>query len=189
MLPSSTLALLLLISLLPVSLGQKASGGPFQNPLARIPLDGAKIFQSHCAACHGADARGHGPAAAALKQSLHDLTLLSSRNGGKFPYQKVKEIIQRKQPTQAAHGSSEMPIWDQSSIRSKPTRTGEKSGSMPSPNTWNLSSRNSRAGPPGLRRTIMQTAPASSANCARRALQSGTQISACGFSLSAQFRA
>jgi mono/diheme cytochrome c family protein len=111
MLPSSTLALLLLISLLPVSLGQKASGGPFQNPPARIPLDGAKIFQSHCAACHGADARGHGPAAAALKQSLHDLTLLSSRNGGKFPYPKVKEIIQGKQPTQAAHGSSEMPIW------------------------------------------------------------------------------
>jgi hypothetical protein len=36
---------------------------------------------------------------------------------------------------------------------------------------------------------MMRTAPASGANCARRALRSGTQISACGFSLSAQFRA
>ncbi len=108
MLPNSVLTLLLLISLLPVFSGQKASGGPSQN---RVPLDGAKIFQSHCASCHGADARGHGSAAAALKQPLQDLTLLSARNGGKFPYQQIKEIIQGKQPAPRAHANSEMPIW------------------------------------------------------------------------------
>lgn len=111
MLPSSVLALLLLISLLPVLSGQKASGGPSQNPPARVPIDGAKIFQSHCASCHGADARGHGSDAAALKQPLQDLTLLSARNGGKFPYQQIKEIIQGKQPAPRAHASSEMPVW------------------------------------------------------------------------------
>ncbi|MGC2539827.1 MAG: hypothetical protein WA372_01420, partial [Candidatus Sulfotelmatobacter sp.] len=41
-----------------------------------------------------------------------DLTLISSRNGGKFPYQQIKDIIQGKQTAPpAAHGSSEMPIW------------------------------------------------------------------------------
>jgi len=33
---------------------------------ARNPIEGAKIFRYYCAACHGADGRGHGPASAAL---------------------------------------------------------------------------------------------------------------------------
>ncbi len=111
MLPSSVLALLLLLSLLSVTSGQNATGGLFQNSSARIPLDGAKIFQSHCATCHGADGQGHGPASIALKQPLQDLTLISQRNGGKFPYQHVKEIIEGKQPAPPAHGTREMPIW------------------------------------------------------------------------------
>ncbi len=112
MLPNVVPALLLLLSLLPVFVGQKSSGGPFQNLQVRTPIDGAKIFQSHCATCHGADGRGHGLASAALKQPLQDLTLLSSRSGGKFPYKQVKEIIEGSQPIAlASHGNREMPIW------------------------------------------------------------------------------
>jgi mono/diheme cytochrome c family protein len=78
---------------------------------ARNPIEGAKIFRHYCAACHGADGRGHGPASVALKHAVPDLTQVSQRNGGKFPYQHVKEIIEGKQPGPLAHGDREMPIW------------------------------------------------------------------------------
>jgi mono/diheme cytochrome c family protein len=78
---------------------------------ARNPIDGATIFRSYCAACHGVDGRGHGPASVALKHAVPDLTLISQRNGGKFPYQHVKDIIEGKQPGPPAHGDREMPTW------------------------------------------------------------------------------
>jgi len=55
MLPNSVLILFLLLSLLSSSAGH-ASGDHSQNPSARIPLEGAQIFQHHCATCHGSDA-------------------------------------------------------------------------------------------------------------------------------------
>src|SRR6266566_6833495 len=63
---------------------------------ARNPVEGVKIFRYYCAACHGADGRGHGPASVALKHAVPDLTLISQRNGGKFPRQQVKDIIEGK---------------------------------------------------------------------------------------------
>jgi len=111
MLPRSTLTLLLLLSLLFPAQIQKPLAAPSQNPTARIPLDGPKIYQRHCATCHGADGRGHGPAASALKQPLPDLTLISQRNGAKFPYQNVKDMIEGKPSAPPAHGTREMPVW------------------------------------------------------------------------------
>ena len=78
---------------------------------AHNPVEGAKIFRYYCAACHGADGRGNGPASAALKHAVPDLTLISQRNGGKFPYQRVKQIIEGREPGPLAHGDREMPIW------------------------------------------------------------------------------
>jgi mono/diheme cytochrome c family protein len=78
---------------------------------ARNPIEGATIFRSYCAACHGTDGRGHGPASVALKHAVPDLTLISQRNGGKFPYQHVKNIIEGKETGPLAHGDREMPIW------------------------------------------------------------------------------
>lgn len=78
---------------------------------SRNPIEGPKIFRYYCAACHGGDGRGHGPASVALKHAVPDLTLISQRNGGKFPYEHVKEIIEGKQPGPLAHGDLEMPIW------------------------------------------------------------------------------
>ncbi len=111
MLPTPIVTVLFLLSLLVVSPGQKASSVPAKSNLAHLPLEGARIFQQHCATCHGSDGRGHGPAAGALQEPPQDLTLLSRRNGGKFPYQQVKEIIQGTRNATAAHGSREMPIW------------------------------------------------------------------------------
>src|SRR5271169_2857376 len=74
-------------------------------------IEGAKIFRYHCAACHGNDGRGHGPASAALKHPVPDLTLISQRSGVKFPFQRVKGIIAGNEPGALAHGDREMPIW------------------------------------------------------------------------------
>jgi mono/diheme cytochrome c family protein len=111
MLPNSTLTLLLLLSLFFPGQIQNPAAASSPNPATRIPLDGAKIYQHHCATCHGADGSGHGPTAASLKEAPPDLKLISQRNGGKFPHQNVKDMIEGARPTPTAHGTREMPIW------------------------------------------------------------------------------
>jgi hypothetical protein len=39
-----------------------------------------------------------------------DLTLLSKQNKGKFPLERVNEVLGLR-PGTAAHGSREMPVW------------------------------------------------------------------------------
>ena len=73
-------------------------------------LEGADLFHSYCAPCHGADAKGRGPAAAALNSNVPDLTLISKRNGGVFPAKWVERIIAGDE-AMLAHGSRDMPIW------------------------------------------------------------------------------
>jgi mono/diheme cytochrome c family protein len=89
-----------------------ASKGPVQVS-QRIPLqlDGAQIFRSYCATCHGADGKGQGPVAGALKHPPSDLTMISRRNGGRFPRDRVKGIIAGQKQSISAHGSREMPVW------------------------------------------------------------------------------
>ena len=74
-------------------------------------VEGPAVFQAYCAVCHGKDARGGGPAAGALKRRPPDLTRMSQRNGGIFPFERVQKIISGKGPGILAHGSREMPIW------------------------------------------------------------------------------
>ena|SRR5579864_7892448 len=74
------------------------------------PTSGSEMFHQYCAACHGADAKGHGPAAAALKVPAPDLTLLSRNNHGKFPDTHVYSAI-RGDNSINAHGSPDMPVW------------------------------------------------------------------------------
>jgi mono/diheme cytochrome c family protein len=78
---------------------------------ARDTVEGAKIFQYHCAVCHGTDGRGHGPDSVVLKHLVPDVTLISRRSGGKFSYQRVKEIIEGERTGLLSPGDREMPIW------------------------------------------------------------------------------
>jgi mono/diheme cytochrome c family protein len=103
--------LFLCMVLLPAVLLSAAQKQDKTTSSARNTVEGAKIFRYHCAACHGADGRGHGPASVALKNPVPDLTLISQRSGGKFPYERVKEIIEGNEPGLLAHGDREMPIW------------------------------------------------------------------------------
>lgn len=74
-------------------------------------IEGAKIFQYRCAMCHGLDGKGHGPDSVVLKHPTPDLTLISQRTGGKFPYERVKDIIDGEKPGLLSQGDREMPIW------------------------------------------------------------------------------
>jgi len=68
------------------------------------------MFKSYCAVCHGADARGGGPAASALKTPPPDLTVIAQKNGGKYPAAHVAAVI-RNQPDMSSHGNKDMPVW------------------------------------------------------------------------------
>lgn len=70
-------------------------------------------FESHCGSCHGKDGKGHGPMAAELKRQPADLTLLSKKNGGAFPYLEIRRHIdgQADQSFIRSHGNHEMPVW------------------------------------------------------------------------------
>jgi mono/diheme cytochrome c family protein len=74
--------------------------------------DPAAMFQAYCAACHGKQGKGDGPAAAALKAVPADLTRINARNGGKFPTVKVRRYIEGLDEI-SAHGSRDMPVWGQ----------------------------------------------------------------------------
>jgi|HubBroStandDraft_6_1064221.scaffolds.fasta_scaffold745498_1 mono/diheme cytochrome c family protein len=80
-------------------------------PIKRTsPASGEEMFTSYCAACHGKDGKGTGPAAEALKVPPTNLTSLAAKNGGKYPSMKVSSVI-RGEDVLAAHGSRDMPIW------------------------------------------------------------------------------
>jgi mono/diheme cytochrome c family protein len=72
---------------------------------------GADIYKAYCAACHGPDGKGNGPAAAALKTRPADLTQIAKRNGGRFSQNDVERFILGKDDMPPSHGSREMPIW------------------------------------------------------------------------------
>lgn len=55
--------------------------------------DGAREFAENCASCHGATGQGNGPLAAGLNPPPANLTTLSARNGGTFPYDRVMGTI------------------------------------------------------------------------------------------------
>jgi mono/diheme cytochrome c family protein len=80
-----------------------------QLPADFVPT-GKQMFKQYCAACHGLNAKGHGPARASLKIPAADLTTLTKRHGGEFPYDYVTNVL-RFGPGVAAHGSSDMPTW------------------------------------------------------------------------------
>lgn len=71
---------------------------------------GRSTFKTFCASCHGSEAKGDGPLAEHLKARPADLTGLSARNDGTFPFEKVIDTINhgRRIP---GHGTEDMPSW------------------------------------------------------------------------------
>jgi len=71
---------------------------------------GKKLFAANCASCHGASARGDGPAGAALNPRPADLTVMAGQHpDGDFAW----KIANGRGPMPAWNGQlSEKNIWD-----------------------------------------------------------------------------
>ena len=82
-----------------------------KTPVGRTSASsGGEMYRAYCAACHGPDGRGDGPASAALKSRPSDLTGLAKRNAGIFPELRVFGAINGDLRV-TAHGSKDMPTW------------------------------------------------------------------------------
>lgn len=71
---------------------------------------GKTVYRVYCASCHGAEARGDGKLAEYLTIKPSDLTLISARNDGEFPSERMRQIIDGREKV-AGHSSAEMPVW------------------------------------------------------------------------------
>lgn len=70
---------------------------------------GRTLYREHCASCHGGDGRGDGPMTASLRERPTDLTGYARANGGVFPDERLRRVIDGRGV--GAHGSVEMPVW------------------------------------------------------------------------------
>jgi mono/diheme cytochrome c family protein len=93
--------------LAPVVFAQKTSATAVDYGEAAA---GEVIYMRYCAACHGRSMKGDGPVASGLKNTPTDLTSMTAKNAGAFPYDKVAGIIDGRQ-TSRVHGTPDMPVW------------------------------------------------------------------------------
>ncbi|WP_370400987.1 c-type cytochrome [Sulfitobacter sp. JB4-11] len=76
---------------------------------AQDAAEGEALYQTHCAACHGIEARGNGPMAPILTLQPPNLRTLTARYDGVFPVVRVVTRIDGRDPL-VAHGSP-MPVY------------------------------------------------------------------------------
>jgi len=84
---------------------------------------GKSEYMNKCAVCHGQSGKGDGGVVDVLKVAPTDLTTLSKKNGGVFPFERVMMVIDGRQVVKG-HGDREMPIWGSDYSREK-GRAGE----------------------------------------------------------------
>ena len=74
------------------------------------PSSGPQMYKDYCAVCHGADGKGGGPAASALKTPPPDLTTMAKRYGEQSVALKVDATL-RFGAGNKTHGTADMPVW------------------------------------------------------------------------------
>lgn len=95
-------------ALLIAALAAGCTTQPSQRELATE--SGLEMYQQLCASCHGVDGRGDGPVAPSIKVGVPDLTRIAARDGGEFPTEDVRRIIDGRNDRRA-HGPRDMPVW------------------------------------------------------------------------------
>lgn len=99
--------LFLLLFLIFTQLAAKA--GPRFDPNSPIvTVSGQEMYVAYCGECHGRDGTGGRPAAA-FGVAVPNLTTLSKRNNGRFPYGVVRDAI-RGEEHSGVYGPA-MPSW------------------------------------------------------------------------------
>jgi mono/diheme cytochrome c family protein len=84
---------------------------------------GKQEYESKCAICHGQSGKGDGGMIDVLNRTPTDLTVLSKKNGGVFPVDRIYSVIDGREAVKG-HGSREMPVWG-SSYSMEGARAGE----------------------------------------------------------------
>jgi mono/diheme cytochrome c family protein len=82
--------------------------GTIQQATSSPDSQGAQLFRTHCASCHGPTGTG-GATGDRLRQGPPDLTSFTARNGGIFPSERVAKIIDGRDVP--SHGDRQMPVW------------------------------------------------------------------------------
>jgi len=100
----------LLLTALLIAAVAGAPRGTAQTPASKAAFNGQAIYEDYCAACHGRDGKGDGPAARALKTQPIDLTRISHNHSGKFPEADIKKVILGLD-MMPSHGTEAMPVW------------------------------------------------------------------------------
>jgi mono/diheme cytochrome c family protein len=72
--------------------------------------EGRAAYLQNCAACHGANGKGAGPASVRLRIKPADLTILAKRNNGVYSRPAVYDMVDGRKAVRA-HRESGMPIW------------------------------------------------------------------------------
>ena len=109
---AGTLLFASLTSTCTLTMAQESQTTIKKAPIAKTsPSSGQEMFNEYCAVCHGKDAKGNGPATAALTVPPADLTTLEKRHGGVFPSHYVATVLQNGVQEAKAHGSKAMPVW------------------------------------------------------------------------------
>lgn len=91
-------------------------GVPQQKQIKHVPAkwtspaSAQDMYVAYCAACHGKEGKGDGPAAEALKVPPPDLTTLAKKHGGSYPSDRVASVIMGDLRL-PSHGSKDMPVW------------------------------------------------------------------------------
>lgn len=75
-----------------------------------VAAAGRAHYERNCGACHGAEGKGDGVVAKLLTTKPSDLTQLSKKSGGVFPFWHVYDVIDGRQEVKG-HGKRKMPIW------------------------------------------------------------------------------
>ena len=75
-----------------------------------IIVGGEIEYQNSCAVCHGVDGKGQGPMGSVLTVRPADLTVLSKKNSGTFPFWRTYRTIDGREEVRG-HGTREMPLW------------------------------------------------------------------------------
>ena len=73
------------------------------------PADGAWLFRTYCAPCHGTAGGGDGVMAGQLRRVPPNLTTFATRNGGVFPAERLRGVIDGTGVP--SHGDRDMPVW------------------------------------------------------------------------------
>ena len=90
-----------------------AASGSTGTPLVSegISLDlGKRDFRTYCSACHGLEGKGDGTLGEFLTLAVPDLTKLTKLNAGRFPEERVTEVVDGRADVKV-HGMRDMPVW------------------------------------------------------------------------------